>query len=349
MVEVVGVRLVDHQSGSPLRLLICLRYSVSLPLICRDGRAQIPHEFLSLKPRPHARRSRGRSRCPRWFDRGRPSHVGEYDLGLELAARTRRLVECTDVVMTCSTSVNRPNRVCALWDRGGMPERPGLTPGRPRLGTVFFDAREAGRPAMAFDNGEDIELTVNFDQETQSAPLTADRSVVWRRSRDQFLDYSMPTQAWFHDPHGVVCLVEPQAIAQFQHFSRWTTAIRVRRRGGDLGLQYERINAMQSRIEGLDEWIPISAIDPEYVHGILNLVEQLRVDASDAAEDFTKAHAQNFSADSITASLVSIELTSETTRGSTRPPSARVRVPASRRSAMSARSTSRRLWQTLDP
>lgn len=41
---------------------------------------------------------------------------------------------------------------------------------------------------------------------------------------------------------------------------RYSYAIEV----GDVGARYERINAMQSRIEGLEEWIPISSIEHEY-------------------------------------------------------------------------------------
>ncbi|TDT32649.1 hypothetical protein CLV29_0233 [Naumannella halotolerans] len=80
-------------------------------------------------------------------------------------------------------------------------------------------------------------------------------------------DYSMPTQAWFYDPHGVICLVEPHGRSHSfgtlqEGRLRFAYAIEV----GDVGLRYERINAMQSRIEGLEEWIPISSIEHEYVH-----------------------------------------------------------------------------------
>ena len=104
--------------------------------------------------------------------------------------------------------------------------------------------------------------------ETQSAAAFSGRSVSYGDDPEyQFHDYSMPTQAWFHDPHGVVCLVEPQGRSHSfgtlqEGRLRFAYAVEV----GDLGLQYERINAMQSRIEGLDEWIPISSIDHEYVH-----------------------------------------------------------------------------------
>ena len=84
-----------------------------------------------------------------------------------------------------------------------MPERPALTRGRPRLGTVFFDAREPGRLAMAFDTGEEIELTVNFDHGDPIGRRFSGRSMSYGDDPDYRIhDYSMPTQAWFYDPHG---------------------------------------------------------------------------------------------------------------------------------------------------
>lgn len=163
-----------------------------------------------------------------------------------------------------------------------MPERSALTPGKPRLGTVFFNARDTGRPAMAFDNGEDIELTVNFDHGDPVGRRFTGRSMSYGDDPNYELhDYSMPTQAWFYDPHGVICLVEPQGRSS--SFSilqegrlRFAYAIEV----GDVGMRYERINAMQSRIEGLEEWIPISSIGHEYV----------REDDSTMSSTFTAKH-----------------------------------------------------------
>ena len=149
-----------------------------------------------------------------------------------------------------------------------MPERPALTRGRPRLGTVFFDAREPGRPAMAFDTGEEIELTVNFDHGDPIGRRFSGRSMSYGDDPDYRLhDYSMPRQAWFYDPHGVICLVEPHGRSHSfgtlqEGRLRFAYAVEV----GDVGLRYERINAMQSRVEGLEEWIPISSIEHEYVH-----------------------------------------------------------------------------------
>lgn len=148
-----------------------------------------------------------------------------------------------------------------------MAERPALQPGKPRLGTVYFSARDPGRPAMAFDNGEQIELTVNFEHGDPLGRRFTGRTISYGDDPDYAKhDYSMPFQAWFYDPHGVVCLVEPHGRSNSfgalqEGRLRYAYAIEV----GDVGARYERINAMQSRIEGLEEWIPISSIEHEYV------------------------------------------------------------------------------------
>ncbi len=148
-----------------------------------------------------------------------------------------------------------------------MPERPALQPGKPRLGTAYFSPRDAGRPAMAFDNGEEIELTVNFEHGDPIGRRFSGRTLSYGDDPNYELhDYSMPTQVWFNDPHGVVCLVRPHGRSNSfgtlqEGRLRFSYAIEV----GDVGARYERINAMQSRIEGLEEWIPISSVSHAYV------------------------------------------------------------------------------------
>lgn len=116
---------------------------------------------------------------------------------------------------------------------------------------------------MVFDNGEVIELTVNIDRGDTVVRRFSGRSVSYGDDPEYKLhDYSMPTQVWFQDPHGVICLVEPRGRSLLQEGRlRFTYAIAV----GRVGIRYDRINAMQSRIEGLNEWIPISSIEHEYV------------------------------------------------------------------------------------
>ncbi len=148
-----------------------------------------------------------------------------------------------------------------------MSDRTALTSGKPRVGVVFFERGGPGLPAMVFDNGEVIELTVNIDRGEPVARRFSGRSVSYGDDPEYKLhDYSMPTQVWFQDPHGVICLVEPRgrslSFTTLQEGRlRFAYAIAV----GGVGIRYDRINAMQSRIEGLDEWIPISSIEHEYI------------------------------------------------------------------------------------
>lgn len=148
-----------------------------------------------------------------------------------------------------------------------MSSRPALQAGKPRLGTVYFSRQDLGRPAMAFDNGEEIELTVNFEHGDPVGRRLSGRSLSYGDDPNyEVHDYSMPTQAWFIDPHGVVCFVQPHGWSNsfgvlHEGRIRFTYAIEV----GDVGVRYERINAMQSRIDGLEEWIPLSSVSHDYV------------------------------------------------------------------------------------
>lgn len=148
-----------------------------------------------------------------------------------------------------------------------MPNRPPLQPGKPRLGTVYFSPRDAGRPAMAFDNGDEIELTLNFEHGDLIGRRFSGRSVIYGDDPDYELhDYSVPAQAWFVDPHGVICFVQPHGRSNSfgtvqEGRLRFSYAVEV----GDVGARYERINAMQSRIEGLEEWMPIASVSHDFV------------------------------------------------------------------------------------
>lgn len=120
---------------------------------------------------------------------------------------------------------------------------------------------------MAYDNGEEIELTVNFEHGDPIGRRFSGRSVTCGDDPDyRNYDYSLPAQAWFWDPHGVVCLVEPRGrSSSFGSLQEGRLRFAYAIESGDIGMRYERINAMQSRIEGLEEWAPISSIKHEYV------------------------------------------------------------------------------------
>jgi hypothetical protein len=119
---------------------------------------------------------------------------------------------------------------------------------------------------MAFDNGEELEVTVNFDHGDPIERRLVGRTVTWGDDPEySFHDYSLPRQVWFADPHGIVCFVEPRGRSNTfgvrqEGRLRFSYAIEV----GGVGVRYERINAMQSRIEGLEEWVPISSVSHEY-------------------------------------------------------------------------------------
>ena len=109
-------------------------------------------------------------------------------------------------------------------------------------------------------------MTVNFEHGDPIGRRLTGRGVRWGDDPDYMRhDYSLPRQVWFADPHGIVCFVEPRGRSNTfgvlqEGRLRFSYAVEV----GDVGLRYERINAMQSRIEGLEEWVPISCVSHEY-------------------------------------------------------------------------------------
>lgn len=145
--------------------------------------------------------------------------------------------------------------------------RPALQVGKPRLGTLYLGLNDPGRPAMAHDTGDEIEVTLNFDHGDPVERRLVGRTVRWGDDPDYAKhDYSLPQQAWFVDPHGVVCFVAPTgrstSLASRQEARlRFAYAVEV----GGVGISYERVNAMQSRIQGLEQWIPISCISHDFV------------------------------------------------------------------------------------
>lgn len=147
-----------------------------------------------------------------------------------------------------------------------MRDRPALEVGKPRLGTLFLGRRGGGRPAMVHDTGLDIEVTVNFEHGDPDERRLIGRAVRWGDDREYSEhDYSMPEQVWFADPHGIICLVEllgrSSSFGTLQEVRlRFAYAVQV----GRVGASYERINSMESRIEGLDQWMPIASVSHEY-------------------------------------------------------------------------------------
>lgn len=116
---------------------------------------------------------------------------------------------------------------------------------------------------MAIDTGRDLEVVVNIDPGDADARRFIGRMFKHMDDPDFVrFDYSLPPQVWFVDPHGILCFVGLKGrggsfTRQYQVRLRFDYAVEV----GEIGVPYSRIHSMQSRIEGLEQWVPISSVD----------------------------------------------------------------------------------------
>lgn len=138
-----------------------------------------------------------------------------------------------------------------------------LTKGDPRIGTVWLDPRADGMDAMLHDTGAAIELVVTYDHNHPFERRLVGRAVRWGDDPDYSRhDYTFPNQVFFRDRRGVLRLVSPygrsHSIGDVQE-----TRIRFRYalESGSSAADYSKVHALRSRIEGLEEWMPISCVD----------------------------------------------------------------------------------------
>jgi hypothetical protein len=149
----------------------------------------------------------------------------------------------------------------------GASETTNLFVRGPRIGTVWLDTRSEGHEAMLHDTGDAIELVATYDHDHPWHRRFIGRSATFGDDPDYALhDYGWPDQIWFRDVHGVICLVGPhRSSASFSSICegrvRFSFALDV----GDPGIAYTKVNALRSRIEGLEEWMPLSCVSHERV------------------------------------------------------------------------------------
>ncbi|GAA3537257.1 hypothetical protein GCM10022235_00890 [Kribbella ginsengisoli] len=122
-----------------------------------------------------------------------------------------------------------------------------------------------GHPAMLHDTGSQIELSFMFEYGTELERMVTGRMVVWGDDPEyRNHDYELPEVAWFADARGSFCLVDPRGWRTIGGLGRegrirFRTAVLT----GHRGITYAKINAVRSRVEGLERWMAITSVHHE--------------------------------------------------------------------------------------
>jgi hypothetical protein len=140
----------------------------------------------------------------------------------------------------------------------------------PRIGMFWIAHEDAGRPGMVYDDGRSIQLVYTYDErgDERLHRMTLGHSIRWGDDPDyKNHGYAFPDVVWFRDAHGDLCLVDPRGTSGSLVGSilEGRVTFRLLLETGDEGISYNRINALRSRIEGLEEWMPIGSVSHQRV------------------------------------------------------------------------------------
>jgi hypothetical protein len=140
-----------------------------------------------------------------------------------------------------------------------------LEPGRPRVGTSWDESNPDGFPAMVHDTGSEIELVITFEHGHPLERRLFGRSIIWGDDPEYtYHDYSFPDVMWFADSHGHLCLVGPHSKSRrMGAINEGRVRFRYAVQTGEDGISYGKVNALRSRVEGLEEWMPIGSVSHE--------------------------------------------------------------------------------------
>lgn len=141
-----------------------------------------------------------------------------------------------------------------------------LEPGKPRIGTLWTNRTDDGRPAMVEDTGEAIRVVLQVEHDDPLARRLVGRGARWGDDPDYELhDYSFPDEVWFRDSHGDLCLVHPHTRQfSFGAVQEGRVEFRFALASGDEGISYTQINGLHSQVEGLGEWLGRGCISIEH-------------------------------------------------------------------------------------
>lgn len=138
----------------------------------------------------------------------------------------------------------------------------------PRVGFCWDDGVRETYPGMIHDTGKEIRLTVPYIDSEVMRRRFAGRGILWGDDPDgtQY-EYELPQVVWFADDSGHLCLIGPHRSSSTLGSSfgvdRGTASFRFAVVSGQRGHSYLRINGMRTHLQGLDEWIPLSAVSHE--------------------------------------------------------------------------------------
>jgi hypothetical protein len=123
-------------------------------------------------------------------------------------------------------------------------------------------------PAMLHDSGKEIRLSVPFTQSEVMERRFVGRGARWADDPDYSRqEYQVPDVVWFADHSGHLCLISPHRTSASWGSSagvdEGSASFRFVVAAGRRGRTYRRINGMRTHLQGLDEWIPLSAVSHE--------------------------------------------------------------------------------------
>lgn len=176
-----------------------------------------------------------------------------------------------------------------------------LTHGDPRMGTVWLGLRTDGMDAMLHDTGSAIELVVTYDRGHPYERQIVGHSVRWGDDPDyRNHDYTFPNQVFFRDRRGDLRLVGPYGRRHsFGAVQETRIRFRYALESGSSAADYSKLHALRSRIEGLEEWMPISCVDyqrlPDADGGATDVITLRRRDPVNFARSLNASLRPNYS------------------------------------------------------
>lgn len=140
--------------------------------------------------------------------------------------------------------------------------------GSPRVGWCWSAELPEMYPAMVHDTGSAIEVVVTYEHGHPLERQIAGRGVKWGDDPEYAkYSYALPEPLWFVDARGYLCLIGPQGRSwKISNLCEGRMRFRYALETGDQGIDYRKVNAVRSRIEGLEQWMPISSVGHERLH-----------------------------------------------------------------------------------
>jgi hypothetical protein len=142
-----------------------------------------------------------------------------------------------------------------------------LDPNDPRVGFCWGDGVE-DFAATVVNTGDAIELIAAFEERDENFRMFVGRSASFGDDPDYTnFRYDLPKHLWFADSRGVLCLINPfnrsaSLMGVQEGRARFRFAVHT---DGLNDRSYERVHSLRTRLEGLEEWMPLGSLEYESV------------------------------------------------------------------------------------